>query len=36
MVVHARDMLGFQDFEFALDGLIALESDWDGQASPCR
>ena len=27
MVVHARDMLGFQDFVFALDGLIALESD---------
>ena len=27
IVVHARDMLGFQGFEFALDGLIALESD---------
>ena len=26
-MVQARDMLGFLDFEFALDGLIALESD---------
>ena len=27
MVVYARDMLGFRGFEFALGGLIALESD---------
>ena len=27
LVVHARDMLGFQSFEYVLDGFIALEFD---------